>query len=138
MECTFVLYENPACAAAGIVLDADRRVLLIRRAIEPYKGAWALPAGYQELDEEPAQTAVREVFEESGIRAEVVELFDLVFVPVDWRKPANLAVFLCRHVGGTLCPGDDVLDAAWFDLEELPADLGFDNGPRLLERLRRR
>ena len=46
VECAFVLYENPACASAGIVLDADRRVLLIQRAIEPYKGAWALPAGW--------------------------------------------------------------------------------------------
>jgi 8-oxo-dGTP diphosphatase len=113
-------------------------VLLIQRAIEPFRGDWALPAGYQELDEEPAQTAVREIFEESGVRAEVISLFDLIFVPADARKPANLAVFLCRQVGGSLQPGDDALDARWFDLKGLPANLGFDNGRRILDRLRER
>jgi ADP-ribose pyrophosphatase YjhB (NUDIX family) len=131
-----VFFENPACAAAGVVLDERRRVLLIRRAIEPYKGQWALPAGYQEVDEEPAQTAVREIREESGIEVEVVELLDLLFIPEDQRKPANLAVFLCRSVGGSLAPGHDAFDAAWFDLDHLPAQLGFANGPRILHRLR--
>ena len=137
-QCTFILYENPACAAAGIVLDPERRVLLIQRAIEPFKGHWALPAGYQEINEEPAQTAVREIYEESGIKVEVLELFDLLFVPEDLRKPANVAVFLCRQIGGNLRPGSDTLDARWFDLEALPNDLGFDNGRRIFDRLRRR
>lgn len=137
-SCAFVWYENPACAAAGLVLDADRRVLLIRRAIEPFKGQWALPAGYQEIDEAPARTAVREIQEESGIDVEVIELFDLLYIPEDARRPANLAVFLCRPLGGRLQPGHDALDAAWFDLDRLPADLGFENGPRILDRLRRK
>src|SRR5262245_44057931 len=76
-HCTFVLYENPVCVAAGVVLDERRRVLLIRRALDPCKGLWALPAGYQEPDEKPAETAVRETFEESGLVVEAVELFDL-------------------------------------------------------------
>ena len=137
-QCAFVLYENPACAAAGIVLDDERRVLLIQRAIEPFKGHWALPAGYQEINEDPSQTAVREIFEESGIEVEVVELFDLLVIPEDARKPANLAVFLCRQIGGTLKPGNDAIDAAWFDLERLPEKLGFDNRRRILDRLPRR
>jgi 8-oxo-dGTP diphosphatase len=137
-QCPFVLYENPASAAAGLVLDESRRVLLVQRAIEPYKGHWALPAGYQEMDETPAQTATREIFEESGIAVEIVELFDLLFVADDYRRPSNLAVFLCRPLGGVLKAGDDALDAAWFDLQALPTKLGFDNGPRILERLRDR
>jgi 8-oxo-dGTP diphosphatase len=137
-ECAFILYENPASAAAGVVLDEKRRVLLVQRAIEPYVGHWALPAGYQEMDEEPAETAVREILEESGLEVEVIELFDLLFVADDYRRPSNLAVFLCRPRGGILRAGDDVLDAAWFDLEALPAKLGFDNGPRILQRLRQR
>jgi ADP-ribose pyrophosphatase YjhB (NUDIX family) len=135
-QCAFILYENPASAAAGLVLDDTRRVLLVRRAIEPYKGHWALPAGYQEMDETPSETAAREIREESGITVEIIALFDLLFVREDHRPPSNLAVFLCAPSGGELRPGDDVLDAAWFDLRELPADLGFENGPRILERLR--
>lgn len=136
--CSFVLYENPAAAAAGVVVDVSRRVLLVQRAIEPYRGYWALPAGYQELDEHPSQTAAREIREESGIEVEVVELIDLLFISQDARKPANLAVFLCRPIGGELRPGDDTQDAAWFDVDRLPAKLGFDNGPRILEWLRDR
>ena len=62
--CSFVLYRNPASAAAGAVLDGGGRVLLVRRGIEPFRGDWALPAGYQEVDETPEQTAVREVHED--------------------------------------------------------------------------
>lgn len=134
--CSFILFENPASAAAAVVLDARRHVLLIRRAIEPYRGQWALPAGYQEIDETLERAAVREVREETGLEIEVVALLDLFFVPEDLRKPANVAVYLCRPVGGVLAAGEDALEAAWFDLEALPSDLGFENGPRILDRLR--
>src|SRR5438128_1150128 len=86
--CSYVLYENPPSAAAGIVLDGAKRVLLIRRALDPYKGCWALPAGFQEMDEAPAETVVREVLEESGIQVEVLGLFDLLFVAAAGRRPA--------------------------------------------------
>lgn len=136
--CPFVLYQNPASAAAGLVLDPHGRVLLVRRAIEPFRGSWALPAGYQEIDEDPRRTVVREVLEESGIEIEVVELLDLLFFPADARKPANLAVFLCRAVGGGLRPGHDASEAAWFALDDLPPDLGFENGPLILQPFLRR
>ena len=136
-RCAFVLYENPSCAAAGMVIDTDGRVLLVRRAIEPFRGFWALPAGYQEVDEAPALTAVREVFEESGIEVEVIELIDLVFVPTHAVKPANLAVYLCRPIGGVLRRGEDTLEAAWFHPNHLPEDLGFENGPHIMKWLGR-
>lgn len=140
--CAFVLFENPACAAAAVVLDARRRVLLIRRAIEPFRGQWALPAGYQEIDETPEVAVVREVREEAGLEIAVIALLDLLFVPEDLRKPANLAVYLCAPAAGCdvelLKAGEDALEAGWFELDALPADLGFENGPRILERLRRR
>lgn len=131
-----MLFENPASAAAGVVIDVHGRVLLVRRKIEPFSGSWALPAGYQEIDEHPRDTVVREIREECGIEVEVRELFDLLYVPSPQRKPANLAVYLCAPLGGVLAAGQDVSDAAWFDLSDLPADLGFDNGPRILHRLR--
>jgi mutator protein MutT len=135
--CTFVWYENPAPVAAGIVRSPTGLVLLVRRALEPERGAWALPAGFQEADETPAEAVAREVREEAGIEVEVGELFDLVFVP-GGRRPVNVAVYLCRATGGALCAGPDCLEAAWFELDALPADLAFRNGPLLLERLRAR
>ncbi|MSR61867.1 MAG: NUDIX hydrolase [Planctomycetes bacterium] len=135
-RCPFVLYSNPACAAAGVVFNPLGEVLLVRRAIEPFQGYWALPAGYQEIDEDPERTVVREVYEEAGLVVEVHGLLDLLFVRDDPRKPANVAVYLCRAIGGALRPGDEETEAAWFRLDALPAEIGFDNYPRILERLR--
>ncbi len=135
-RCDFVLYSNPASAAAGVVFNETGEVLLVRRAIEPFQGYWALPAGYQEIDEDPATTVVREVLEEAGVEVVVDGLLDLLFVCNDPRKPANVAVFLCRAVGGVLRPGEEESEAAWFDLDGLPAEIGFDNYPRILGRLR--
>ncbi len=136
-RCRFVLYENPAGASAGCVRDELGRVLLVRRAIDPCRGDWALPAGYQEIDEEPSRTAVREVLEETGLEVEAVALFDLFLVRDPTRKATNLAVFLCRVLGGTLRAGDDALEVRWFDLNDLPPNVAFDNRTRILERLER-
>lgn len=131
-DCGCVLFENPAPAAAAVVLDSARRVLLIRRTIPPFAGAWALPAGYQDIDESPPDAVVREVREETGIEVEVVRLLDLLHVPDDPRKPANIAVFLCRVIGGSLRAGDDASAAAWFPLDALPEEIGFENRERIL------
>ena len=135
--CGFVLYRNPASASAGVVLNPAGEVLLVRRAIEPWKGYWALPAGYQEIDEGPEDALVREVREETGIDVLVLGLLDLIHVPADPRKPANVAVFLCRAEAHAPRPdGSDVDAAAWFGLDRLPERIGFDNYPRILSRLR--
>lgn len=134
--CPFVLYANPASASAAVVVREKVEVLLVRRAIEPFKGSWALPAGYQEMDEDPAAAAVREVREETGLSVSVERLMELIYVPDDPRKPANVAVFECRPTGGVLRAGSDALEVGWFHLERLPEFMGFDNNRGILERLR--
>jgi len=129
-----VLYQNPAAAALGVVLNERAEVLMVRRAIQPYRDHWALPAGYQEIDEEPAETVVREVREETGVEIEICGLLDLLFVQ-DPRKPANVAVFLARPVGGALAAGAEETHVDWFALDALPDPIGFDNYPRILKRL---
>lgn len=136
--CTFVLYSNPAGAAGAVVVDGERRILLVRRAIEPFRGRWALPAGYQEFDETPTRTAEREVEEETGVEVRIATLLDLIFVPDDPRKPANVALFLAVPVRGEARGRDDALDASWFDLDRLPEDLAFESTRAVLDRLKRR
>jgi 8-oxo-dGTP diphosphatase len=137
--CRFILYTGPAGASAAVVLDEERQVLLVRRLIEPFQGDWALPAGYQDLLESPAEAAVREVREETGLGIEVIRLLDLQHVPDDPRKPANVAVFLCKlKIGegaGKLKAGDDASDARWFPLNDLPKGLGFPNNRKILDAL---
>jgi len=136
-SCEFVLYANPASAAAGVVFNERSELLLVRRALQPFRGFWALPAGYQEIDEAPEETVRREVREETGIDVSVLGLLDLLFVADDPRKPANVSVFLCREQGGELRAGDEEEDVAWFPLDGLPERIGFENSPRILERLAR-
>lgn len=63
-DCGFVLYENPRIVVGSVVV-AGERVLMCRRAIEPRRGFWTLPAGYLELGETPAEGAAREAQEEA-------------------------------------------------------------------------
>jgi len=133
--CPFVHYRSPASAAAAVVLR-EGSLLLIRRRNEPHRGRWSIPAGYQEVDETPAQAAVREAREETGVEIEVERLLDVLYTADDPRKPGNLVVFLCRARGGEPRPGDDAEEVRFFPLGELPEEVGFVNDRLLLERIR--
>ena len=111
---------------------------LVKRKIEPYRGHWTLPAGYQEYFETPEEAAVRETREECGLEVEILTLLHVLYTTDDARKRANLTVYLARPTGGTLQPGDDAEAAAFFPLDELPDLIGFENNRRVLEDLRRR
>ena len=65
LDCGYIVYENPKMVV-GAVVTHDDRVLLCRRAIEPRRGYWTLPAGYLELGETTAEGAIREVAEEAN------------------------------------------------------------------------
>lgn len=133
--CRFVLYAGPAAAAAAVIVNARDEVLLVERDLMPFEGEWALPAGYQELDESPAECLVREVAEEAGLAIEVGPLVDVLFVPDDPRKPANVAIYLAVPREPTAVPmaGDDARAARWFPRDGLPSGLPFDNN-RVIER----
>src|ERR1700753_1531797 len=66
--CTTIHYQNPNIVAACIATSAHR-VLLCRRAIEPFRGLWTIPAGYLELGETVGEGARRETHGEAGARA---------------------------------------------------------------------
>jgi ADP-ribose pyrophosphatase YjhB (NUDIX family) len=62
--CGYVAYDNPKVVVGSVVV-ADGAVLLCRRAIEPRRGFWTLPAGYLELNETLEEGAAREAMEEA-------------------------------------------------------------------------
>jgi 8-oxo-dGTP diphosphatase len=132
--CETILYQNPSPAAAVLLVNNDQ-ILLVKRGLEPQKGLWALPAGFQEWDETPEQAARREMQEETGLIAENLQLFDLVYNDCVPHKPVNVAVFLAKSARGTLTPGDDVSEADFFPLNQLPSNLAFSYIQRCLQRL---
>lgn len=66
-DCGFVAYENPKIVV-GSVVEVDGRIMLCRRAIEPRRGFWTLPAGYMEMAETVEEGARREAWEEARAR----------------------------------------------------------------------
>lgn len=136
-SCGRVAYRHPALGAVAAVVRSDE-VLLVKRAIEPYRGHWTLPAGYLEINEEPWEAARRETREETGLEIEQVELMGVLTNRDDHRRSGVVIAYLARPVGGTLAAGDDAEEAGFFPLRALPSDLGFMNNRRLLEMLARR
>lgn len=132
--CNLILYQNPHPAAA-VLLVQQNRILLVKRALEPQQGFWALPAGYQEADETPEAAARREMHEETGLIAGKLQLFDLVYNDQTPHKPVNVAVFIATAAEGKLTPGDDVSEAGFFPLDQLPHPLAFNYINRCLQRL---
>src|SRR5262249_52301202 len=90
--CGRVAWENPVPAAA-VAVRRGRQVLLCRRDIDPYRGHWTLPAGYQEVDETIETTAVREVREETGLIVKLTGLLDVLTTTDDPRKAGLLVIY---------------------------------------------
>lgn len=129
------LYENPVPASTALVRDDAGRILLVRRSREPGLGLWALPGGFVENGESPAEAARRELEEETGLRGDGAELIDVIYQESEFYRTALLIIGyrFSGHEGG-LRAGDDADEAAFFPPEELPS-LAFESHRRLIERV---
>jgi 8-oxo-dGTP diphosphatase len=123
-DCGFVLYQNPV-PAAGILVEMEDGVVLIRRGHAPHQGRWALPSGFIEADESTEEAAIRECKEETGLDVELIELFGVDSFPEGPIQSGIIIFYRARPVGGHLRPGDDAVEAAVFAPDALPADVAF-------------
>jgi ADP-ribose pyrophosphatase YjhB (NUDIX family) len=118
----------PFPVADGAVIDDDGKILLIQRADN---GLWALPGGGLDVGETPAQGAVREVLEETGVTCEPIELVgihDSRLCGTPSRHHLYQILFLCRplkHIDVVKPPShaQEVLASAWFNEHELPQNI---------------
>jgi ADP-ribose pyrophosphatase YjhB (NUDIX family) len=114
-------------------VERDGRVLLVRRAREPWRGYWDMPGGFCEPEEYPAATAIREVREEVGLEVELTGYLGAwpdVYGPPgspDADKATLNIYYTARAVGGEEGTGDptETLEIGWFGPEELPPNLAF-------------
>lgn len=119
--CGFIHYINPV-VAAGTLVEQNGQVVLVRRGVEPGKGLWCLPAGYVEADESAEAAAIRETREECGLEVELDGLIDVFSFGQDETSRGVLILYAAHVVGGSLQPGDDAIEAAFFSPETLPPD----------------
>lgn len=113
----------PRPAAIAIVPRAGK-VLLVRRANPPDPGKWGFPGGKIEWGETVAAAAIRELAEETGVRAEALSTLDVLDTIVPGPDGALkfhyvLVAILCRYLDGEPVARDDVHEAGWFDLARI-------------------
>lgn len=124
-------YPHPSvttdCVIFGIDSDNRLKVLLIERLNEPFKGCWAFPGGFLEMDEDADHGALRELREETGLEVNYLKQFH-TFTSPD-RDPrervisiAYFGVVPVQEVAGS----DDAARAQWFDIDDVPP-LAFDH-----------
>ena len=133
--CGRIEYQN-AKPCAGVLVVDDGRLLLIRRAREPYKGWWDIPGGFLEADELPSEAAVREVMEETGLVAELTHLLGFYlgrYVLHGFGRWSLNIYYTGRVSGGNERPGGETAELRWFDTAELPNCIAFDHAPQVLE-----
>jgi len=133
-ECGFVQYRNPA-PAVGVLVERERKVLLVKRKFEPYRGLWVIPSGFVEYNEDVRATAVRELEEETGLKVELTGLHAVESCFDDPRGNTILILYRGVVVDGELIAGDDALDAGFFELDSLP-EIAFEAHRKVLGNLR--
>ncbi len=125
-------YARPALTVDCVVFgldDADLKVLLIQRGIEPFAGRWALPGGFVHLDETLDQAARRELQEETGLTKVFLEqLYTVGEVARDPRERVVTVTHyaLVRLSDHQVQAATDARNAAWFAVDDLPP-LAFDH-----------
>ena len=115
-----------------------RSVLLIRRANEPFVGAWALPGGFVEVGERVRDAAARELAEETGVRAGELELFGVYDAPGRDPRGQTMSIAYLMSSASELEArgGDDAAQADWWPLAALPA-LAFDHAELIADAVSR-
>ena len=123
-------YPHPSVTADCVIFGFDGlnlKVLLIQRGIEPFKGRWAFPGGFMQMDETIEECARRELREETGLVINTVEQFH-TFSDVN-RDPRERVISVAHYALVRLAEvegGDDAASAQWFAESEIPS-LAFDH-----------
>jgi len=134
-RCGFIHYNNPA-PAAGCVVFQDGKLLWVQRAHEPKLGYWTIPAGFCEWEENPAETAVRELKEETNLDVKITGVFRIYNGNDDPRTNAILILYFADVVGGELKASDDASRAEFLGLHESPENIAFESHKQALHDLR--
>ena len=123
-------YPRPAVTADCVVMtkEANPHVLLIERGFEPFKGRWAFPGGFMNMDETAEQCAIRELEEETGLKISSIHQIG-AYSKVD-RDPRGrtitVAYLATIEAPAEVCGQDDAARAEWFPIDALPP-LAFDH-----------
>ncbi len=128
--CETIHYQNPRIVA-GCLPVLDGQVLLCKRAIEPRRGYWTLPAGFMENGETVQQAAERETQEEACAKVTALQLYTLFDLP---HINQVYMFFRAELVDNGFRAGDETLEVRLFKQADIPwSELAFPTVGRTLE-----
>lgn len=135
--CDFHFYRNPAVAVAAIIVDADKRILLIRRAKDPAKGKLALPGGFVDFDETAESALHREISEELGLALQSISYLTSHPNQYLYREvtyPVLDLFFVCRPVATEASlMRSEVESVCWLEPDEVDLrEIAFDSMKKAL------
>ena len=118
-------YATPKVGVRGAVFDPADRILMVRETVD--ENRWTLPGGWADVNQTPAQSVVREVFEESGYHVRAVKLA-AVWDRARQAQPATAfsvvrMFFVCALEGGSPATGLETSEIGWFAEADIPDDL---------------
>jgi len=124
-------YPRPALTVDAIVLrrhECQWQVLLVERGIDPFKGKWALPGGFVNMDELLENACIRELKEETGLQ--VAKMIQFKTFDAINRDPRHRTISVVHYTvlkdDQKIEAGDDAKKVAWFPVTDLP-ELAFDH-----------
>jgi len=132
-KCGEIFYENPLPAAAVILLNHSREILLVKREREPSKGMWCLPIGFAEIGESIEDAALRELKEEAGVEGKIIQH---VYVGSEYNSfygDILVVIFEVEKTAGEETAGDDAIDCRYFPIMNLPK-LAFDSQEKAIQK----
>tara|TARA_Y100000590_G_C15655026_1_gene990286 strand:+ start:712 stop:1212 length:501 start_codon:yes stop_codon:yes gene_type:complete len=113
--CGTFTYIDPKVAVVAL-LTHQTSLLLIKRDIEPHFGKWSLPSGYVDRGESVENALIREVFEETTIRAVPTHYLGVF----SGKGPVVVHVYVVTHKSGKATAGDEVSEVKWCKFDEIP------------------
>ncbi len=117
------MYPSRPMVGVGVVVLNEDKLLLTKRLNEPGRGMWSIPGGLVELGEKVRDAAVREVYEECGLKVEIIGLVDVGDIIVKDEKGVRfhyvIVIFKAKPLEGNLRAGDDVAEVRWVCFSEL-------------------
>lgn len=113
-------YQTPKVDVRGVVIR-DGKMLMVREKVD---GCWSLPGGWADVGLTPYENAVKEVWEESGLKVKPIRLLGVMDKKCHSHPPFPWYCYkifvLCEIIGGELKAGMETLDAGFFSQNELP------------------
>jgi 8-oxo-dGTP diphosphatase len=134
--CSAIIYPSAAPAVGVLPVKGDR-VLLAKRGVEPQKDKYDTIGGFVNYGEDPIDTAHRETKEESSLNIEILEVLGIY--PDQYGPYAKTVViqYVVKITGGDPNPQDDVTALEWFDINNPPKNLAFENTKQALADLQK-